>query len=62
MQVFWLMMRRGQGLACVGVVTGLVAAYAGRRTVASMVYGVQASDPIILLSATAVVLAGSGKQ
>jgi len=57
MQVFWLMMRRGQGLACVGVVIGLVAAYAGGRTVASIVYGVQASDPIILLSATTVVLA-----
>jgi putative ABC transport system permease protein len=56
MEMFWLMMRRGQGLAAVGVVLGLVSAYAGGRTVASMVYGVHASDPIVLLSATVVVV------
>jgi len=55
MEVFWLMMRRGQGLAAVGVVLGLALAYAGGRTVASMVYGVRASDPMVLLSATVVV-------
>ena len=56
MEVFWLMMRRGLGLAAVGVVIGLVSAYAGGRTVASMVTGVHASDPIVLLSATVVVV------
>jgi len=55
-QVFWLMMRRGQGLAIVGITLGLAAAYAGGRTVSSMVYGVHASDPIVLLSATVVVV------
>jgi len=54
-QVFWLMMVRGQSLAAAGVLIGLIAAYAGGRTVASMVYGVHASDPIVLLSATIVV-------
>jgi len=54
MEVFWLMMRRGQGLAAIGVLLGLVSAYAGGRTVASLVYGVHASDPIVLLSATVV--------
>src|SRR5438094_6109166 len=54
-QVFWLMMFRGQGLAAAGVLIGLIAAYAGGRTIASMVYGVHASDPIVLLSATVVV-------
>jgi len=54
-QVFWLMMLRGQGLAAAGVVIGLIAAYAAGRTVASMVYGVHASDPIVLLTATVVV-------
>ena len=57
MQVFWLLMRRGQGLAGVGVVLGLAAAYAGGRTVASLVYGIHASDPIVLVSATFVVAA-----
>jgi putative ABC transport system permease protein len=56
-QVFWLMMRRGQSLAFVGVVIGLIASYAGGRAVASILYGVHASDPLVLLSATAVVAA-----
>jgi ABC-type antimicrobial peptide transport system permease subunit len=56
MEMFWLMMRRGQGLAAVGVVLGLVSTYGGGRTVESMVYGVHASDPIVLLSATVVVV------
>jgi len=55
-EVFWLMMKRGLQLAGVGVAVGLAAAYAGGRTVSSMVYGVHASDPIVLLSATAVVV------
>ncbi|HZR23114.1 MAG TPA: ABC transporter permease [Vicinamibacterales bacterium] len=55
-QVFWLMMRRGQGLAVIGVLIGLAAAYAGGRSVSSLVYGVHASDPIVLLSATGVVV------
>jgi len=54
-EVFWLMMRRGQTLAIIGVVIGLAAAYAGGRTVASMVYGVHASDPLVLAAATVVV-------
>src|SRR5262249_53971363 len=55
-QVFWLMMRRGQILAAVGLAIGAAAAYAGGRTVSSMVYGVHASDPIVLTSATLVVV------
>jgi hypothetical protein len=56
-EMFWLMMRRGQTLAAAGAGIGLAAAYAGGRTVSSMVYGVQASDPIVLASATVVVAA-----
>src|SRR5205807_9445278 len=55
-QVFWLLMRRGQGLAAVGVVIGLAAAYAGGRTVATLVYGIHASDPLVLAAATLVVV------
>ena len=55
-EVFWLMMRRGQTLAAVGIVIGIAAAYAGGRTVASMAYGVHASDPVVLVSATIVVV------
>jgi putative ABC transport system permease protein len=56
-QVFWLLMRRGQALAAVGVAIGLSAAYAGGRAVASTVYGIQASDPLVLATATLVVVA-----
>ena len=56
-QVFWLMMRRGHWLAAAGAAIGLAAAYAGGRAVASTVYGLQASDPMVLASATAVVAA-----
>ena len=54
--VFWLMMRRGQLLAVAGAAIGLAAAYAGGRTVAATVYGVHASDPLVLASATVVVV------
>ena len=37
------MMRRGQGLAAIGIVIGLAAAYAGGRAVSSLVYGVRAA-------------------
>jgi len=55
LQVFWLMMRRGQGLAAAGIVIGLAAAYAGGRGIATLVYDIHASDPIVLVSATLVV-------
>jgi putative ABC transport system permease protein len=54
--VFWLMMRRGQNLAAVGLAIGVAAAYVGGRTVSGMVYGIHASDPIVLTSATVVVV------
>jgi predicted permease len=55
-QVFWLLMRRGQWLALTGVCIGLASAYAGGRTVASLVYGIRASDPLVLALATAAVV------
>jgi putative ABC transport system permease protein len=56
-QIFWLLMRRGQMLALAGVLIGLSAAYAGGRTVASLVYGIKATDLAVLGTATAVVVA-----
>jgi ABC-type antimicrobial peptide transport system permease subunit len=55
-QVFWLLMRRGQWLALAGVCIGLASAYAGGRAVASLVYGIRASDPLVLAMATAAVV------
>jgi ABC-type antimicrobial peptide transport system permease subunit len=56
-QVFWLLMRRGLWLAVVGVMLGVAAAYAGGRAVGSLVYGIRAADPVVLVTATAVVVA-----
>ncbi len=56
-QVFWLLMWRGQWLAVTGLVLGLAAAYAGGRLAASLVYGIHASDPVVLAAATTVVVA-----
>jgi predicted permease len=55
-QVFWLLMWRGQWLAVTGLVLGLAAAYAGGRVAGSLVYGIRASDPLVLAAATAVVV------
>jgi predicted permease len=56
LEVFWLMMRRGQALAIVGAGVGLAAAYAGGRVVAAFAYGIRAADPFVLTMALGVVL------
>jgi hypothetical protein len=55
--VFWLMMSAGQKLALGGLILGLVAAFAGGRVVASYVFAMRASDPIVLAAASIVVFA-----
>jgi putative ABC transport system permease protein len=57
MQVFWMMMSQGRGLAIVGTIVGVAVAYAAGRAGSSLMYEVRASDPLILLSATLVVVA-----
>jgi putative ABC transport system permease protein len=54
-QVFWLMMGAGQRVALAGVVVGLAVAYIGGRLVASSVYAMRASDPLVLFTAAAIV-------
>jgi putative ABC transport system permease protein len=56
-RIFGLVIAGGQRLALLGVVLGLVGAYAGGRVVASRVYAMSASDPLIL-AAAAVSVAG----
>jgi putative ABC transport system permease protein len=55
--VFWLMMHQGRTLAILGTVVGMSVAYAAGRAGSSLLYEVRASDPRILLSATALVIA-----
>ena len=56
-QVFWLMMSAGQRLMLIGVLLGLAFAYAGGRVVAGSVFAMRAADPVVLLTAAAVVTA-----
>lgn len=53
--VFWLVMRQGGLLAILGTTIGLVAAYFSGQIVASQIYAIRASDPVMLSSAIAVV-------
>jgi putative ABC transport system permease protein len=55
--VFWLMMHQGRTLALVGTALGVAAALAAGRIVASQLYQVRASDPLILASTVVLVAA-----
>jgi ABC-type antimicrobial peptide transport system permease subunit len=46
--VLGLMVRQGAGLAVVGIVVGLLAAFGVGRLLGSLLYGVAPSDPLIL--------------
>jgi ABC-type antimicrobial peptide transport system permease subunit len=58
--VFWLLMDQGRWLAVVGTVVGVVVAYAAGWAGSSLLYEVRASDPVILSTATVIVLAITG--
>ena len=53
--VFVLVMRQGAVLALVGTAIGLVIAYLSGRIVASQIYAIRASDPLMLVSAIVLV-------
>jgi ABC-type antimicrobial peptide transport system permease subunit len=55
--VFWLLMDQGRLLAIAGTVVGVGVAYAAGKAGSSLLYEVRASDPVILITATAIVLA-----
>ena len=55
--IFWLVVSYGRLLIAGGAVIGLGAAYAAGRMASSWLYEVQASDPMILIVALALVLA-----
>ncbi len=55
-QVVQLVVKQSATLAVIGVGLGLLAALAGTRLMTSLLYGVKASDPAVLMSGTAVLL------
>jgi putative ABC transport system permease protein len=55
--VFWLVMKQGAILAAIGTAVGLVVAYVSGQIVASRVYVIRASDPLMLSAAIVLVVA-----
>jgi putative ABC transport system permease protein len=55
--VFWLVMKQGAILAAIGTAIGLVVAYLSGQIVASRVYVIRASDPLMLSVAIVLVVA-----
>ena len=53
--VFWLVMKQGGTLAVLGTVIGLGIAYLSGRLVASQIYAIRASDPLMLTAAIVLV-------
>lgn len=53
-RIFGLIVSEGLLLLAVGVVTGLIGAFAIRRAMATQLFGVQPMDPLVLASVTAV--------
>lgn len=54
--VFWLVLKQGNALTLIGAAIGLLVAYLAGRVIASRLYDVRASDPLILGGATAMVV------
>lgn len=54
-QVFWMMMSGGQRLMAIGIVLGLLLAYAAGRIVSGNVFAMRAADPLVLLTAAGLV-------
>ncbi len=55
--VFWLVMKQGAALAAIGTAIGLAVAYLSGRIVASRIYVIRASDPLMLTAAIVLVVA-----
>ncbi len=53
--VFWLVMKQGGTLALAGIAIGLLISYLSGEVVASQVYAVRASDPLMLTAAIVLV-------
>ena len=55
LEAFWFTFIRAQAIAVTGLAGGLVLAYGAGRVLANLLYEVRAADPVILVSASALV-------
>ena len=58
-EVVRLVMRQGMSLAAVGLIVGLLAAFAATRLVAALLYGVNPSDPFVFAAVTILLAAAA---
>jgi putative ABC transport system permease protein len=54
--VLWLVLRQGIGMAAAGAAAGLCGAWAFRKAVAQLVFGISPADPITFLAAAALLV------
>jgi ABC-type antimicrobial peptide transport system permease subunit len=54
--VLWLIVRQGIGMAAAGAVAGLFGAWAFRKVVAQVVFGISPADPMTFLAAAALLI------
>jgi putative ABC transport system permease protein len=54
-RIFNLVLASGQQLTAIGVVLGMIGAYAGGRLVGNRIYAMRAADPLVLIGATLIV-------
>ena len=50
--VLWMVVKQGLGMASIGAVVGLFAAWILRQTVAQLVFGISTADPTTFLAAS----------
>ena len=55
--VLWLIVREGMGIAAAGAAAGLFGAWAFRKAVAQLVFGISPADPITFFAAAALLVA-----
>jgi putative ABC transport system permease protein len=55
--VLWLIVKQGLGMAMIGNIIGLIGAWILRRTVAQLVFGISPADPVTFVAAAGVLIA-----
>jgi ABC-type antimicrobial peptide transport system permease subunit len=56
LDVLWLIVRQGIGMAAAGAAAGLFGAWAFRKAVAQLVFGISPADPMTFLAAAALLV------
>jgi putative ABC transport system permease protein len=58
--VLWLILKQGMGMAVIGTLVGISAAWALRQVVSGLVFGISPADPLTFISAAVLLIAFAG--